>query len=121
MRTTSVPVGQREVTLCELSAAHAIAARREGELLGYRLCAQGVERQTAYPVAHNAALCAYSLYENGTRLFYSAQGCLNALTLAELAQCTKRYHEQFETQADEFDEGGINRSLQTGGDGHGVV
>ena len=121
MKTIPVQVGEKELVLYELSAAQAIAAEREGELLYHRLCAQGVAEQAAYSLGHNAALCAYSLRESGGRLFYSAQGCLGGLTLAELAHCTKQYKERFMTEQGGFDEWGANRSPHTGGDGHGVV
>lgn len=121
MRERTVRVGEKDLALCELSATQAVAAEREGELLFHRLCAQGITEQAAYCLGHNAALCAYSLRENGGRLFYSAQGCLSGLTLAELAHCAKQYKEHFMTEQGGFDECGINRGLQMGGDEHGVV
>ncbi len=121
MRELRVRVGEKDLALCELSAAQAVAVEREGQLLYHRLCAQGIPEQAAHCLGHNAALCAYSLRENGGRLFYSAQGCLGGITLAELAHCAKQYKDQFMTEQGGFDECGINRSLQTGGDGHGAV
>lgn len=107
MRSITVTVENAPAELTELSARQALIAEQEGQSLAQSLCAQEVPARTAKAVAHNAALCAYSLCQNGTRLFASAAEALGRLSLAQLAGYTQQYREAF-LQEQDCDECGVN-------------
>ncbi|MFA9381724.1 MAG: hypothetical protein ACERKO_11755 [Acetanaerobacterium sp.] len=114
MEKIELILGDRVVTLCELSAAQALCAEGESGMYAYRLCAAGVNEQTARAVAHNAALCAHSLCNENGRLFFCARAAAKGLTLAQLAACAGRYKEAFLSESVRdgcFDEGGLNQGL----------
>ncbi len=107
MRSIAVTFENAPAEIAELSARQALIAEQEGQILAQSLCAQEVPARPAKAVAHNAALCAYSLRQNGKRLFASAAQALDGLSLAQLAEYTRQYREAF-LQEQDCDECGIN-------------
>ncbi len=117
MRAVTIDADGRRLMLCELSAIQAVQCEQQGEGLACKLRLRGIDGAAAGAVAHNAALCAFSLQDEHGRVFNSARAAADTLTLEELARIAQRYQDSF--MSGECFESGVNLGVKRKGAGGG--